>query len=96
MAEPAVEYRCIQGKLLGLGYQVGEGTIRQIWPPQGIVLAPGLASPMWRQFLADQASGILALMSCSCWRSTHPTVLSDRQARRSIGSGGSRVTALIT
>jgi hypothetical protein len=36
MAEPAVGYWRIQGELLGLGYQVGEGSTRQVWPPQGL------------------------------------------------------------
>ena len=58
---PLRGHRRIHGELAKLGITVAPSTVRQILHAAGIDPAPRRAGPTWRQFLAAQAAGILAV-----------------------------------
>jgi hypothetical protein len=50
----------IQGELAGLGHQIGASTVWEILNSAGIDPAPRRTGPTWKQFLANQARGLIA------------------------------------
>ena len=58
---PLWGYRRIHGELTKLGFAVAPSTVWEILRAAGIDPAPRRPGPTWRQFLAAQAAGILAL-----------------------------------
>ena len=57
---PSWGYRRIQGELRKLGVVVSATAIRSLLKRHGVTPAPRREGPTWKQFLACQASGILA------------------------------------
>jgi hypothetical protein len=58
---PLWGHRRIHGELAKLGVTVAPSTVREILRAEGIDPAPRGSGPTWRQFLAVQAAGILAV-----------------------------------
>jgi len=54
-------HRRIQGELVRLGHRIASSTVWQILHAAGIDPAPRRSGPTWRQFLTQQAKGILAV-----------------------------------
>ncbi|MBP2329289.1 transposase InsO family protein [Kibdelosporangium banguiense] len=57
---PRWGHRRIQGELAGLGHKIAASTVWEILKSGGVDPAPRRAGPTWKQFLANQARGILA------------------------------------
>jgi transposase InsO family protein len=58
---PAWGHRRVQGELVRLGHRIAASTVWQILHAAGIDSAPRRSGPTWKQFLAAQARGILAV-----------------------------------
>ena len=58
---PAWGHRRVQGELVKLGHSIAASTVWQILHAAGIDPAPRRSGPVWKQFLAAQARGILAV-----------------------------------
>src|SRR6185312_8532863 len=58
---PLWGHRHIHGELMKLGVTVAPSTVWEILRAAGIGPAPRRSGPTWRQFLAAQAAGILAV-----------------------------------
>jgi transposase InsO family protein len=58
---PRWGYRRIHGELTKLGVTIAPSTVYEILRAAGIDPAPRRAGPTWRQFLAAQAAGIMAV-----------------------------------
>jgi transposase InsO family protein len=83
---PRWGYKRIQGELLGLGYRMGEGTIRRILAAAGSGPAPRRASPTWRQFLTGRTVHVLGITA-------HPTgAWTAQQARNLLMDLGERAS----
>jgi transposase len=62
---PLWGHRRIHGELMKVGVAVAPSTVWEILRAAGIDPAPRRSGPTWRQFLAAQAAGILAVDSCT-------------------------------
>src|SRR5436189_6373859 len=58
---PARGHRRVQGELVRLGHPIAASTVWQILHDAGIDPASRRTGPTWKQFLAAQASSILAV-----------------------------------
>jgi len=58
---PTWGHRRVQGELVKLGHPIAASTVWQILHAAGIDPAPRRSGPAWKQFLATQARGILAV-----------------------------------
>jgi putative transposase len=53
-------HRRIQGELAGLGHRIAASTVWKILNSAGVNPAPRRTGPTWKQFLTNQAHGIIA------------------------------------
>jgi hypothetical protein len=56
-----VGHRRVQGELVRLGHPIAASTVWQILHAAGIDPVPRRTGPTWKQFLAAQAHGIIAV-----------------------------------
>jgi transposase len=57
---PRWGHRRIQGELARLGHRIAPSTVWKILHPAGFDPAPRRTGPSWREFLTNQAEGIIA------------------------------------
>lgn len=70
---PTWGHRRVQGEFVRLGHPIAASTVRQVLHDAGIDPARARAGPTWKQFLAAQARGILAVDFVHVDTGDHPT-----------------------
>ena len=79
---PQWGYRRVHGALIGLGYQLGESTVRRILRDHGHGPPPREADTSWRMFLRSQADGLLFHLDTIFLRRLYVLLVIEVPARR--------------